>query len=134
VVHGDLSPDTVFVAPDRHEVAILGGWWFAVKDGGRLEKLPQRTFELLPWSVRQSRRATHLVDQELVRATLRELLGDAGGAALQGPAPLVDFLRRPAAGEPVALYQAWHAVLERSFGRRTFVPLQLTADELYPAQ
>lgn len=132
LVHLDVSLDTVFVSPRGHDVALLGGWWFATEEGRRVTSLPARTHDVLPWAVRSSRRATFAVDLETIRATARELLGDAGGGAASGPEELVRWLRLPAAGEPVEVYRGWHAVLERTFGRRTFVELKLEAADLYP--
>jgi hypothetical protein len=132
LVHMDVSPDAVFVSPSLHRVALLGGWWFATKEGRRIASLPARTHDFLPWSVRGSKRATFAIDLETIRATLRELLGDLGGSPLQGPDELVRWLSLPATGEPVDAYRGWYAALERTFGKRKFVELKLDAADLYP--
>jgi hypothetical protein len=132
LVHMDVSPDAVFVSPSLHRVALLGGWWFATKEGRRIASLPARTHDFLPWSVRSSKRATFAIDLETIRATLRELLGDLGGSPLQGPDELVRWLSLPATGEPVDAYRGWYAALERTFGKRKFVELKLDAADLYP--
>lgn len=137
LVHMDVSPDNVFVSPPDHRVALLGGFWFTTKEGRRITCLPVRTHELLPWPVRTSKRATFAIDLEAIRATARELLGDGGGGAVEAAgrhAPreeLVRWLRLPATGEPVDVYRGWHAVLERTFGKRRFVELKLEAADLY---
>lgn len=132
LVHMDVSPDAVFVSPPNHAVAILGGWWFATKEGRRIGAMPARTYDFLPWSVRSTRCATFAIDLETIRATARELLGDVEGTTLDDGDELVRWLRLPAAGEPVAVYREWHAALERTFGKRKFVELRLEAADLYP--
>lgn len=135
LTHNAIGPDTYFVSPEGHGGALLGGWWYATRRGRRLRVLPSRSASLLPPDIAASKRADPRLDLELIRATGRELLGDASGARLAGdadiPRPLVDWLRQPGTGSAVDDYALWHDVLKASFGARRFVELGITARDIY---
>ena len=134
IVHHAISPDTVFVSPKYHSVALLGGWWYAVDAGQPVTVVPARTHAYLPWKVRISKRADPLTDLELILATGRELLGDLAGATLTpsaAPKAMLSWLSMASTGTAFAAYKAWDVVLAASFGPRKFVPLDITADQVY---
>ena len=130
LVHHDISLDTYFISPKHHGGALLGGWWYSKSVEQSVSVVPRRTHDYLPWDVRKDKRASFLTDQELVRATVRELLGDATGASLK-KCELTDWLKQSASGSAVNLYKEWYAVLKKKFGERRFTKLELVADQLY---
>ena len=136
ITHNAIGPDTVFVSPQRHAVALLGGWWYAAPTGGRLTALPQRTVDTVPHDIVNTRIAAQRCDLELIRATGRELLGDASGVRLlrdpSVPQPMADWLQHPSSGSAVGDYQLWRDSLYRSFGERRFVRLDITPKQIYP--
>lgn len=135
LTHNAIGPDTYFVSPEGHSGALLGGWWYAQRWGRTMRVLPCRSAGLLPPDIAAAKRADPRLDLELIRATGRELLGDAGGARLRNdpdiPRPLVDWLRQPSAGSAIDDYELWHDVLKASFGARRFVELGITARDVY---
>ena len=134
IVHHDISPDTYFVSPARHTGALLGGWWYGAPAGGAISLVPRRTYECLPWEARVHKVALPLTDQELIRATGRELMGDVAGVAPahgSAPAPLAEWARGVAGAEGVEAYREWNEVVTRSFGRRRFVPMALDEGSCY---
>lgn len=126
IVHHDISLDSCFIAPKVHSVALLGGWYYARRAGAPLAQVPRRTFECLPWAARTARQALLLSDQELIRATGRELLGP------DGPPPMLQWLRSVARGSALTQFRDWTQVLATAFGPRRFVVMDLTARALYP--
>jgi len=130
VSHNDISPDTYFISPQHHGGALLGGWWYATTFDRRIEKLPQRTYRLLPWEVQKTKLASPQIDLELVRATGKELLGKAKNI----PDPMAAWFRGVASKDAVSEYGSWKDhVLTSSFGARRFVVMNLTAETLYKA-
>jgi hypothetical protein len=125
MVHGDISVDNVWINPTDHSVALLGGWWFTERVGQKISKVSARTYDHLPYSVRVEKLATPLIDQELIRATVLELLDG------EGPAEMRAWLTRPAAGIAVSVYEAWYKMLEKAFGKRRFTELKLTQQDIY---
>lgn len=137
IAHGAIDQHTLFISPQRHVVALLGGWWYARKAGEKLSHLPAhsaRVWRRLPHAVRVSKRATTLLDRELIRTVIRELLGDAGGAKLlhdgKTPKPLAVWLSG-GARDAVADFRNWEKVREQSFGERRFTKWQLQASDIY---
>lgn len=131
IVHANISPDTYFISPQYHSGALLGGWWYAQRAGRKITDLPARSFDYLPWEVRTKKLAIPELDQELVRATIRECLGDVTGARLKDPEKLVNWLRMPASGKGVEIYKDWYGALEGTFGKRKFTKLELESQQLY---
>ena len=134
--HNALSPDSCFIAPKDHSVAILGGWWYAARAGETMTAAPAATLEWAPHDLLLSKRADIRTDLELVRATGRELLGDVSGARLArdsgAPPAMIDWLRLPASNDPIDGYRTWRTrVLHDSFGARRFAELPLTQSDIY---
>jgi len=136
IAHNALSPDTCFMSPQAHSVAILGGWWYAAGEGVPMIAAPASTLDWGPHDLLATRRASIRTDLELVRAIGRELLGDIGGSRLAGdgaiPRAMADWLRLPASNDAVDEYRTWRTqVLHDSFGARRFAALPLTQSDIY---
>ena len=140
ITHNALSPDTCFISPPDHSVAVLGGWWYAAADGARMLAAPERTLAWAPHDLLASGRADVRTDLELVRAIGRELLGDVTGTRLyresyresSAPRAMIEWLRLPASDNPVEEYRTWRTrVLHDSFGARRFAELPLTQSDMY---
>jgi hypothetical protein len=132
LVHGAIGPDTVWVDPANHAVALLGGWWYTAKIAERLRTLPAWSFAVAPPEIARDKLATIKLDHELIRAQGRELLGDRRGVRMEGPEPMKDFLRMPSTGDALETFRAWDEdVLTASFGPKKFVRWSLTAGQIY---
>jgi hypothetical protein len=136
LAHNAILADSCFVSPPQHSTALLGGWWYAVRQGERMRAAPAATVQYAPFEVRDGYRGDLRTDLESIRALGRELLGDATGLRLArekaAPPPMLDWLRRPASDSALRDYQIWtNRVLEDSFGERRFVPLDVSAEDWY---
>jgi hypothetical protein len=133
LTHNDISLDTCFVSPEFHSVALLGGWWYARPDSHKLLAVPTASYELFGPTMQTSRLADYSLDRELIRALTRELLGDRIGTKLTGTAPtaLVDWARCTSSLNAIKEYEAWDKVLEASYGPKRFIPMSITADQIY---
>ncbi|GFO54460.1 hypothetical protein GMSM_14670 [Geomonas sp. Red276] len=136
LTHNDISPHTYFVSPLNHSGALLGGWWYAARQGEKLLGVPARTYALMPLEVKEMKLADPRVDLESVRCLGREALGDVSGMNLLRtrpvPGPMLDWLRHPTTGSAIRDYRLWREeVLVESFGPRRFVEMRLTARDLY---
>jgi hypothetical protein len=127
ICHQDICPETVFIHPAKHSVAVLGGWWYARRVGQKLEALPARTVENAALDSRK--KASAQTDADLIRFTGREAIGAA--ALTKVPAALRRWLLTPGASDPVEEYAAWMDTLQQSFGARRFVKLDLQASDYY---
>ena len=136
LAHNAILTDAVFISPPRHSSALLGGWWYAVRQGQAMRAAPALTVQYAPFDVINHQRGDIRTDLELVRAVGRTLLGDVSGARLvpdkAAPPAMLDWLRLPASGSPVQEYQTWQGrVLKASFGERRFVKLEVSVNDLY---
>jgi hypothetical protein len=135
IVHGAIGMDTVLVQPETHSVRLVGGWGFSTPTGKRPVMLPNRTLETVPTMAVKGQVATAGLDLELIRQTLREVLGDASGMRLKAsgtPEPLVTFLQMPPAKTAMQDYSAWHQSLLDAWGQRRFIKFNGTANQVYP--
>lgn len=133
LTHNAIGPDTVFVSRRRHAVALLGGWWYAARMGAPLVALPQRTVDTVPHDIVRSKIARPRCDLELIRATGRELLGDASGLTLMRdpsiPPAVADWLSFPTSGSALTDYRLWRAACARHRPRRC-ARMPVAADEV----
>lgn len=137
LVHQDISPQTVFVSPEHHTAALLGGWWYAGFSGGRISALPTRTMNVAPPDVLRNGRADARVDLELIRQTGRELLGENGGAPVKKsdkiPAAMARWFNGATSGSAVTDYKLWKNALEMDFGKPRFCRLDVEPGAIYAA-
>ena len=135
LAHNAISIDSIFVSPAQHSGALLGGWWYALRQGELMQAAPTITADYAPFEVMRSRRGDIRTDLELIRAVGRQLLGDISGMRLSrekaAPPPMLDWLQQPAQGRAICDYQTWNQVLKDSFGKRRFVELNVSLADLY---
>lgn len=132
--HNSISPDTLFISPENHSGALLGGWWYSVSQGERMLGVPEKIYSIMPPHVKDKKCGSILTDLESVRFTGREILGDRNGTKLRDmhiPSPMVDYLRGAASSKAVEDYSRWMEALTLSYGSRRFVDMDLTPDKLY---
>ncbi len=135
LTHNAIGLDTMFVSPQHHSGALLGGWWDSVRTGQPMIAAPSRTITYAPADFLARKVGDIRVDLELVRLVGRELLGDARGLRLMHdrtvPRPMADWLCLATTGEAATDYRQWGEVLRESYGDRRFIALELTASDLY---
>ena len=133
IAHHDISLETVWIRPVSHEVLLLGGWFFAVPLGTPITVLPARTAALASSNLRSSKIASMGLDCELIKAVARELLGDKTGQrfSVDVPDPIRAFLSDSPLRNAIEDYRAWKKALEASFGPPAFVPMSISASEIY---
>lgn len=131
-----MTPETVFVSPQKHAVSLYGGWWYAQGAGKLIRHLPPKVFPLASRKLREHKVASAELDVECIRAIGRACLGDASGGSLRSradvPAPFSQFLQLPSGRSALVEYEHWPKVLEASFGPRRFHKLEVTGEDVYP--
>lgn len=135
LMHGGFSLDSYFINPETHEGSLIGGWWFAHNVGESLVALNKESLSVCPMNILNSKKAGHMLDLELIKLLGRQLLGDSSGVYLSKdksiPEPIVQFLRDGAGDNAIKEYEAWHNVLIKSYGKRSFTEMKLTEHNLY---
>lgn len=124
IAHGALGPDTLLVSPEFHSVSITGPFLSARSLGSVPFALPERTLSVSPRYSVEGTPADERLDPELVRATVRECLGDPAGTRLAAdtefPKPFANWLLMPAK-DARSDFLAWEQARDASFGARRFI-------------
>jgi len=126
ITHNAISPDTLLVSPMHHAVALTGGWWYSRPVGEKLTAVPEWSVPHLPSGFLRDKVADPRLDLELIRATIRQIVG------AKAPRAMASWLKFASDGDALAEYRDWHGrVLEESFGPRKFVKLEVTPADIY---
>lgn len=137
VVHGGVSPETVLVSPEFHEVALFGGWEFAAPIGERPLALPERTLRLFPGLAAPGALPPTEMDTSLIREIFMTLFGIPDTSRLLAggvPDPIARWAAfAPASGGAIADYAAWKSALNAAFGAPKFIDMGLTPEDVYAA-
>lgn len=135
VSHNAILIDNLFISPEQHEILLFGGWWYAQPVGRAMLAAPAQALAMMP-PARHSRppAASTRLDRMMMRAVVRELMGDRSGFKLLslGVRPeIVAFLRAPLGATAVKDYFAWHQAIETAFGARRFTAMPITQSDIY---
>lgn len=132
IAHQDIGAHSYFVSPRNHYGMLLGGWFYARRTNETLQALPARTIKNAPADVLRNKIAAGRTDLELIRATGRELLGDASGANLPAiPAALNRWFNGATSGDAVTDYELWKNAVQMSYGKPRFVSWDVDANAVY---
>jgi len=132
LTHNALTTENVFILPESHQIQVLGGWFYAVPEGGNLKAAPYKAIEYGPYKLRTEKKGRYQNDLEMVKALARELLGSIDGVNLQAPKSMVDYLTLPAGYDPLEEFDHWYnTVLDKAFGAKTFVVLDMSQKSIY---
>lgn len=135
--HGAIGPDTLLISPEFHSVALTGPFLAARSFGKAPIALPERTLSICPRYAIDGTAADERLDPELVRATIRECLGDSAGTRLAAdpdfPKPFAAWLLTPARKGAQGDFPAWEQARDASFGARRFVQWDLDPAALMAA-
>lgn len=132
IAHNDISLDTYYISLSSHVGSLVGGWWYAARVGDKMRALPERTIRYVQPDLVSAKKATILVDAELIRAVGRECLGDPYGNKLlldkSVPAGIVSWLQSPGSNNAFEDYSTWYEkVLPKALGARRFVQVSVPA-------
>ena len=134
MVLNGLTEDNLFVDPVSHQLYLYGGWWFA---GFRGSETAGASKAVLPFLQKKGDKARNDFETDLqaLHMTGIRLLGYSDKKALMEdrmiPAPFLQFLVRDPQKDAMADFAEWDKVLEKSYGERKFIPLNVTKEELY---
>jgi hypothetical protein len=136
LTHNALTTDNCFIDPANHQIHLLGGWWYAARKDEKLKALPPKTVAMAPPDLFSNPIASPKLDLALIRATGREILGDATGMQLISdsaiPKHITAWVNGVSSGDARQDYKIWQEnVLTKSFGARRFVEMNVKANDIY---
>jgi hypothetical protein len=114
---------------------IFGGWWYSRRIGSRLTALPKFSVEVAPSDMIKYKEADPKLDLRLIRQLGLTLLGDPSGSVIihtdKAPKPMLDFFRGITRGDARQDYSNWEKARDKSFGKRSFVKMEVKANDIY---
>ena len=134
IAHSSITADTVFVSPKYHTALLLGGWWFSKEFDQKLTAVPKLIHSILPSTTLATKLADDKIDRLSIRALSREIFGDRTGMNLSSigiPKDVISFLRFPLGKDAFVDNIEWGKAMERSFGPRKFVHLDIPESTIY---
>jgi len=129
-----ISLDTYFISTKYHSGSLLGGWWYSVPQGEKMLGVSEKVYSVMPPQVKSKKSGNIQTDLEAIRLIGRELLGDKNGTKLASmgiPQPFIDWLRGVSSTKALKDYSDWREVLNKSYGERKFVELNIDDKEFY---
>jgi hypothetical protein len=132
VAHLGIGLDTYYVSPEHHSGLLLGGWWYTADIGSKIKAVPRTTFRKLTDQDIKEKTATTKIDQRLIKAIGKGLMGDYMSIKRHPEfTPMSRWLLMPSDPDPIKAFNGWDEVLTKTFGRRRFINLGVTPDDIY---
>ena len=127
--HNAISFNNCFISPKFHSSSILGGWWYSVPIGKPLIGMSNTVYSIAPPIVKTNKKGNIMTDLECIRNIGKELLGEKRLDI--APKPMVEWLMKAHSGSAIQDYENWQNTLTKSYGKRKFIILELTSEDIY---
>lgn len=129
LVHNAITINNCFISPENHSILLLGGWWYATKEGEKMIGTTKDVFALMPVSAKESKKSSAVTDLESVKLLGRQLLGEPNCRKLSLnsaiPKPFVSFLTGGSGRSAYDEFAKWDKALDSSYGRRKFIRMEM---------
>lgn len=134
ICHQGISIDNYYIDPLNHYGALLGGWSYSMPKNSKLIGLPKKSIDLCPNIILKDKKATHVLDLELIKQVAREILGDASGVFFGNkaiPIKLINWTQYSSHNNAIEEYKAFNQVLNEIFGKRKYFKMDVKNEDLY---
>lgn len=135
IVLNGISLQNCYVSPRNHCIMIYGGWWYATKVNEKMIGTQKVIFDLMPVKNKGEKISSYMTDTESIKYIGRQLLNNLNlnKTTSKGeiiPGPLTEWLRT--SGEnAIENFTSWNGVLDKSWGERKFVKLEVSEKDIY---
>ncbi|WP_195988574.1 J domain-containing protein [Clostridium sp. D53t1_180928_C8] len=117
LTHNGITLDSYFVSIKKRYGALLGGWWYAIKEGKNILGVPKDISSLISYDMKNNKIATSKLDLEAIRLLGKTLLGDKKGILLSMdiniPNNLMVWLEENSSDNPFDEYINWNNISSR---------------------
>lgn len=129
LVHNGITIKNCFLSPEDHSILLLGGWWYATREGEEMLGTTKDIFSVMSVAAKSSKKSSSLTDLESIKLLGRQLLGEGNcrKLALEDslPKPFVEFLICGSGADSYKEFAKWDRALLDAYGKRTFIPMKL---------
>ena len=135
IVHNGITLESCFVSPQYHSILLLGGWWYAVDSGKEMIGTTGEIYDLMPVTAKTSKMASTITDLESVKLIGRQLFDEKSCRTLKMrkdiPDPIINFLVKGSSDNAIEEMTDWDNSLTDAYGKRKFVELNVTSEQIY---
>jgi len=137
ICHNSIITTAIFVDPDNHASYLFGGWWYAKKPNEKLIAVPGELLKTLPKEVFDTKKAKTIYDRKAVKGVAIACLGDSSMIGMKllsrkdVPKPMLSWVRAPSGTDAIEEFDGWYKTLEKCFGKRKFIKLDVDVDDIY---
>jgi len=134
-VHNGISIRNCYISPKYHSVLLLGGWWYATDKGEKMIGTVKEVFNIMPLSVRNTKKSHIKTDLESIKLLARTLLGSKSGIGfkkdIQIPAAFETFITDSSVGDAYKEFSLWSDTLDKAYGERKFIEMAISEKDIY---
>jgi len=135
LTHNGISLDNYYISPLYHNGQLLGGWWYSTNQEQNMMGVSKEIYDILPPKVRNDRVSNITTDLESIRFIGKQLLGEKNGCKVKYnkdlPKSFIDWLLAGSSNSAYEEYSKWNTVLTNSYGKRKFIEMNLSFEDLY---
>lgn len=125
LVHNGISLSNCFISPKYHTIMIYGGWWYTVKENEKMIGTQKCIYDIMPIKEKSLKIGSFKTDLESVKQIGRLLEND------NTPNELKNWVKNASSGNAISEFESWNTVLDKTWGKRTFIKLNITEKEIY---
>lgn len=126
IAHNGLTLQNCFICPSKHSILPLGGWWYAQRIGEKMLGVPSAVYDIMPIKAKSEKLSDIITDLESTKLIGRQL-SDISSL----PKPFQSFLNSGSAHNAIEEFNRWNTTLDKSYGERKFVNMQVTKTDIY---
>lgn len=127
LVHNSICLKNCFISPKDHQLSLYGGWWYACGLGRPMAGVCQEVYDIMPLKAKSGHIGVFATDLESIKQIGRQLINPH----TPGKPPVRNWLDQGAGDSAFAEFELWNQAIIDSWGRRNFVKLSVTADDVY---
>ena len=126
ISHNGLVVQNCLISPQYHTLLPLGGWWYAMPQGGRLLGVPKVVYDVMPIKAKSDKIAAIGTDLEAAKQIGRQI-SDMGTT----PAAVKEFLEAGASSKAKEDFSKWNTALDKAYGERKFIEMIVSKSDIY---
>jgi hypothetical protein len=114
-VSNGFSVNTCLLSPEFHTVLFLGGWWYSTGIGQPMIGTEKKIYDVMSVTTKGDKKSSPYTDIESIKMIAREIKTD------RMPKEIQNWMFSGSSTNIYKEFEQWGKVLEKVFGKRTFV-------------
>jgi hypothetical protein len=127
IVLNGINTDNCFINPENHTLSLYGGWWYAKPTNKKMIGTTGEIFSVMPIKNKTEKIALHTTDMESIRYLAKKILFNKATT----PKALLNWLEEGSEEDSFKEFEKWNTTLDNAYGKRTFVNLNISKNDIY---